>query len=667
MDEQKTRGYIKAMKLTDKVSYACGDTYIPSADRPKLGRVYLDAQGLLPTDADEPLQSALGCTFSPEICVAVAKAQAASAFDRGEAFAGTVACGLVRDPMKPSAAQLFSEDAFLTAELLKGYTPVGGLGFVFTDCLGQERFVNRTVDARALRELYLYPLAKAGMSAAALLLDGGYINGERCCSSREVYELLTQYIPETAPVFTQYGDVPEPEKLFDTGVYILGADGNFKRDIVRNVNWGIITESKIDDAIERMMAFSIATHDKYAVPETGAFENAEMPDLARECSVLLKNDGLLPAAARQLTFFGDADKFDDGKFYDIRPIKSAVKTIGTLNVFLITDYETDGIDAQTRVAVQNSIAVTKTVVVMCGGCATELGEIAGANAVLFCPYRPFVGDVIEMLTDGDGAPRGHLPFTWASSAAAYPCNNKKFTARGDFRYESLYNGHLLFDNFKSEVLFPFGHGLDYTEYTVSKLKLSSGGQKITAEFIVKNSGMRSGDALLQAYVTLIDAPVYGLEKRLAAFKKVRLDPTENEKVSFQIDIADLAVYDANYDSFITVGGKYRVEIGLSSADIRVADDIKVAAASRVDVGLNKKFAPSYFATDKQKPFSPTAPEIERLLKVPFIKKPDEFAELKLPTESEIKKELKRAQKLTPPSLFPIIKYKLLTTPAKNRP
>ena len=58
MDEQKTRGYIKAMKLTDKVSYACGDTYIPSADRPKLGRVYLDAQGLLPTDADEPLQSA---------------------------------------------------------------------------------------------------------------------------------------------------------------------------------------------------------------------------------------------------------------------------------------------------------------------------------------------------------------------------------------------------------------------------------------------------------------------------------------------------------------------------------------------------------------------------------------------------------------------------------
>lgn len=652
------------MSLADKVTYSGGGNVVPAIDRPRLGKVEL-ADGLLFDYVPDPLPIALGCTFSPELCAAVAKADAKLAFEYEEAFAGTVPCGLIRDPMRASAAGLFSEDAFVVAELLKGYTPVGGLGFVFTDCLGQERFTDRTIDMRALREMYLYPLMRAGNYAAGLQLDGGYLNGNRVCSSGEVYELMTRYIPESAPVFTQYGDVPEVEKMYGNGTYILGIDGNFKRDVMLNVKWGIIIESKINSAIERMLSFALDTHDRYVTPDTKAFDGVDgYPELTRQCSVLLKNDGLLPTPMRSMTFFGDPDAFEDSRHYELHSVKNAQNELGAVNVFFITGYENDGIDAVTASAVMGSIATSKTVLVICGGCAVELGQMAKADAVLFCPNADFLADIMQMLTDGNSAPQGHLPFTWAASAESYPCNNKKFAARGDFRYESLYNGHLLFDNFASEVLYPFGHGLDYTDYSVSKLKLYAKGQKLTAEFIVKNTGSNCGTVLLQAYLTLIDAPVYGINKRLVAFKKIKLDPTENTGVVMEIDISDVAVYDETYDTFITAGGRYRVDIGLSSMDIRATDEIKVAAASRVAVGLSNKLAPAYYAAGKGESFAPTAPEIERLLKVPFIKRPDEHPELNPPSDAFVKKALKKIRKATGMSAQ-ILKYKIAHTPEKN--
>ena len=654
------------MRLADKVAYSGGENYLPALARPKLDKQPL-TDGLMPYSVKQPLPVALGAAFSSELCAEVARAEARIAFGYGEAFAGTVPCGLIRDPMRASAAELFSEDAYLVSELLKGYTPVGGLGFVFTDAFGQERFVNRTIDQRALHELYLFPLIKSGNVAAGLQLDGGYLNGMRVCSSGEVYELLIEYVPENVPVFTQYGDLPEVEKLYDNGTYMLGLDGNYKRDIALNVKWGIILESKIDGGIERTLSLALDAHDRYQTPETDAFDDgAEFPDLARESTVLLKNNGVLPTGGRSLTLFGNAAAFDDGNSFDILSVNDADKQLGAVNVFLVTDYEYDGIDGGMARAIMGSLSTAKTVIVLCGGCAVELGAMAEADAILFCPHATYISDITAMLADGSKSPLGHLPFTWAKKAADYPCNNKKFAARGDFRYESLYNGHLYFDNFDgAAVQFPFGHGLNYTSYSVGKLKLASRGQKITVATIVKNTGTEVGTLLLQAYVTLVDAPVYGISKRLAAFKKIKLDPTENAEVTLEIDINDFAVYDEAFNTYPAAGGKYKVEVGLSGTDIRASGEIKVAAASRVTVGLNAKSAPAYYAAGKGVKFAPTAPEIEKLLKVPFIKRPDEYPELAPPTPADVKKALKRVKKYASGSKLQILKYRIAHYPARN--
>ena len=177
MDIERIRGVITQMKLQDKAELTGGGTATPAVTRPKVNGVKL-TDGLLPYACNEPTALALGCTFSPEIVAAVSKARSLDAARGGAAVAGTIAAGLILDPTRADACDFFSEDAHVAAQLLQSYAAAGVVGYVFTDALGQGRFANRVIDARALNELYLQPLARAGKYAAALQMDGGYLNGE---------------------------------------------------------------------------------------------------------------------------------------------------------------------------------------------------------------------------------------------------------------------------------------------------------------------------------------------------------------------------------------------------------------------------------------------------------------------------------------------------------
>ncbi len=662
MDIERIRGFTMLMRLADKAALVGGGLTTSAMDRPKLESFEL-GDFLLPYAVDGTSELALGCTFSPELCRAVADVRKLEAAQAHNVFAGVVHAGLMRDPMSVSASEFFSEDPILASELLKSFDDSYGMGFVYADCLGQGRFVNRTIDSRALRELYLLPLAKAGKTAAAVQFDGGYVNGEKVYASDGIYEIYGGYVNADTAFLTHYGVVNgdegrSAEQLLGNGqTYLLGAKSTVARELAYGVGSGVIAESKLNRCIERTLAKLVAAHEFYADPLASELKAAVMPNLAIDSSVLLKNDGVLPTDSRKLTVFGDRAMFVDGAQYNIFDPSDTDK-LGAVNVFLVTDYEENGVDARTARAIQGSCAIAKTVVVLCGTVATPLAFCENANALLFCPSDVRVRDVAEMLTAT--APRGHLPFTWCKTRSAYPCNNAKYTARGDFRYESVYNGYMLFNNFKSEVSYPFGHGLDYTEYEMSKLKVTSDGVKLHAEFIVKNVGAHAGVALCQAYITLQNAPVYGLTGRLAAFKRVPLERTENAHVEFDIDLNDFAVFDETANVSAPLGGKYRVCIGLSSTDIRLSNEVRVAIGSRSNAGLSQKNAPAYYGIGGK--FEPTAPEIEKLLKVPFIKKPDEYRDILPPSDADIKKQLKKAEKYAPPRILPLLKYKIKTTP-----
>ncbi|MDE6400978.1 MAG: fibronectin type III-like domain-contianing protein, partial [Clostridiales bacterium] len=586
---------------------------------------------------------------------------AATARKNGEAFAGAVRCGIMRDPMSVSACEYFSEDPYLTAELLKSCR-TDDVGFVFTNSLGQGEYTDRIADERALNELYLFPLKKAGKFAAALQLDGGYLNGEKISASRACSDRLVKYVRSDAAVVTEYTCGAELND-FTGGAYILGADGAFKRELYKAVVDGKIIESKLDRSIERMLATAVNTYELYKKEPSERIANAAMPDISRASSVLLKNDGILPFAEKSsVALFGNAADFCDGAKFDIRPIARASDGRGAFNVFLITDYERDGIPNETCSAIAAVASTAPTAVVICGACACELGTLKNANAIIFCPACRDVANILDMITER--APQGRLPFTWCDKRSDYPCNGNICAKRGDFRYESMYNGYMLFGNFKSNVAFPFGHGLDYTDYEIGRVDLKSDGAKIAATFDVKNVGKRAGTAVCQAYLTAVNAPAYGLKKRLAAVERVKLEAGESKRVTMTADASDLAVYDAENACFVTLGGKYGVDIGLSSADIRASGEVKLIGTRSVACA-DEKSVPAYYAYGSA--FEPTAPEIEKLLKVPFIKRSEPRAELAPQPSAVVAKAIKRAKKTAAKQVLPLIEHKIASTPKAYSP
>ena len=106
-------------------------------------------------------------------------------------------------------------------------------------------------------------------------------------------------------------------------------------------------------------------------------------------------------------------------------------------------------------------------------------------------------------------------------------------------------------------LYPFGFGLTYTEFEMSDIKLSDNklvcGSSITASVGIKNVGQRRGEEVVQLYIRDKFASVVRPIKELKAFKKVRLEPSEESEISFDIDEEMLKFY--------TVNGRFEAEAG----------------------------------------------------------------------------------------------------------
>ncbi|MCH5351387.1 MAG: fibronectin type III-like domain-contianing protein [Clostridiales bacterium] len=653
MDIGKIRTVVSEMTLHEKTEFVGGG--ITTAALKKAGIPKLTLSGdLLPYSAVEPSELAIGCTFSKETAAALGKERSISAARTGAAFAGTVGCGLILNPMRTNACGFFSEDALLAAEMLESYSSADGLGYVFTDSLGQGRYGDRVIDGRALHELYLYPLGKAGENAAALMLDGGYLNGQKISSSREIADMYAKYIGRKM-LMTAFDD-GDAFGATNSGAYVLSGGDFGVKELVRAVERGDISESKIDKTVERTLLALSAAKDFY---EAYKDEQVEHVDIVYDSTVLLKNDGILPVVNKKISLFGAAEFFDDGEKFSVKPISAAQKNIGEVNAFLVTDYG-GGLSAEEAEIISGVAQNSPTVLILCGGAATPIPMENSLSAVMYCPYSPRIADIYKMLTGV--SPRGRLPFTWCKSESDYPRNNKKFVSRGDYRYESVYNGYALFNNRKYDILYPFGHGLSYTEYEITKLSVS-GGDRITADFTVKNTGEKDGVAVVQAYVTLEGGSVYGLAKRLAAFKRVPLKKGESAIVGLEADMEKLRVFDDSNGDFRTVAGKYNVEIGLSSTDIRGAGKVKLVSKNTIAPRVTKEQAPSYYILGGA--FEPTAPEIEKILSVPFIAKRENHPELELPSSEKIKPIIKRAKKTVSPRLFPRVKYKIENTPIKT--
>jgi beta-glucosidase len=165
-------------------------------------------------------------------------------------------------------------------------------------------------------------------------------------------------------------------------------------------------------------------------------------------------------------------------------------------------------------------------------------------------------------------PAGRLPHTVYSSENQVPSVDEYDITKG-FTYMYL-NG---------TPLYAFGHGLSYTTFDYSKLRLSTeslpAGGTLTVAVDVVNTGKRAGDEVVQLYVHEENPVVKRPAKELRGFQRVTLQPGEKRTLTFTIPAAKLAYWDETTHAFVVNPGAFDILVGAASDDIRQTSRVQV--------------------------------------------------------------------------------------------
>ena len=122
-------------------------------------------------------------------------------------------------------------------------------------------------------------------------------------------------------------------------------------------------------------------------------------------------------------------------------------------------------------------------------------------------------------------------------------------------------------------LFPFGHGLSYTEFSISEPRLQAArvtaGEAVEVRVEVENIGARSGDEVVQLYVRDEVASVTQPVKSLRAFSRVTLEPGQRETVRFRLGPSAFRIWNDRMEEVIEPG-LFTIMVGPSSAELKSA-------------------------------------------------------------------------------------------------
>ncbi|MEJ5200543.1 MAG: metallopeptidase TldD-related protein, partial [Anaerolineae bacterium] len=150
--------------------------------------------------------------------------------------------------------------------------------------------------------------------------------------------------------------------------------------------------------------------------------------------------------------------------------------------------------------------------------------------------------------------------------------------RWDVVREGIFVGYRYYDAKEVTPLFPFGHGLSYTEFAYSDLQVTptvKRGEPVAVSVTVKNVGERAGKEVVQLYVRDVQARLPRPPKELKRFAKISLAPGEAQTVRFELDERALAFYDPDSKAWVAEPGEFEVLIGSSSRDIRARATFKL--------------------------------------------------------------------------------------------
>lgn len=223
------------------------------------------------------------------------------------------------------------------------------------------------------------------------------------------------------------------------------------------------------------------------------------------------------------------------------------------------------------------------IVVLLSGNAVSMPWINKVPAVVQAWYGGSeAGNALASILSGDVNPSGKLPMTFPvclSDNSAHSLKGGEYPGDGQTVHynDDIFVGYRWLDKEKIKALFPFGHGLSYTNFTYGKIILDkrefSANEQLKLSINIKNTGKRDGAEVVQLYIKNRKSSLPRPEKELKGFQKVFLKAGEEKEITMYISAKELQFYDDTRKQWIAEPGKFDLLIGSSSRDIRQTKSI----------------------------------------------------------------------------------------------
>lgn len=503
------------------------------------------------------------------------------------------------------------------------------------------------VDERTLREIYLpaFEMAVKKAQPKTVMCSYNRINGTFASQNHWLLtEILRHEWGFEGYVMSDWGAVNErvPGLAAGLDLEMPSSGGIGDREIIKAVMDGTLEEEILDRTVERILkvVFDYADHKEDTEMDLEA-DHAFAKHAAEESMVLLKNENILPLKEEEKTVFiggfvktprfqgggsshihsfkidsawdsisrnpnvtyargfsPDEDVYDEKLAAEaIEAAKNAEKAI----VFagLPDSFESEGYDrkhmrlpaCQNRLIMEIANVQPNLVVVLHNGSPVEMPWLDAAKAVLETYLGGQAGgNAAADILYGKVNPSGKLAESFPIKLQDNP-SYLNFGEAVTIEYrEGLYVGYRYYDAKAMDVAFPFGHGLSYTKFAYSGLRLST--DKITEKDTLKvfvdvtNTGAVKGKEIVQIYVKDHTGMAKRPEKELKGFDKVCLEPGETKTVEIELDSRSFAWYNTKLHDWFTGSGQYEILAGASSKDIRQSVMLTVESSQELPLDLH---------------------------------------------------------------------------------
>lgn len=562
-----------------------------------------------------PSSGTTACSWDTELISQVAAGIGREARANGVSLVLGPGLNIKRNPLCGRNFEYFSEDPFLSgklaAEYVKGMQSETSVG----SCLkhfaanSQEycRFSSDSImDERTLREIYLagFEIAVKEGKPRAVMSSYNKLNGVHTGEcSRLVTDILRSEWGFDGLVVSDWGATFDRTEAIKAGCDLIMPGGSHygRKRVLSDLKSGKLTSGEVRACAERVASFVSKSKELSFVPCDMQSNHELARKASEESAVLMKNEGALPLKgsaclighmAKELRYQGvgsshinptklsnPTDCCDYPIAEGCRPngetddelLKAAVelaRTVDTPIVFagLTDEYECEGLDrghmrmpdGHCRMIEAVAGVNPNTVVVLLCGSVVEMPWIDRVNAVLYMGLSGQAGgEAILNLLTGKANPSGKLAETWPRCYDDVATS--EFYGGKDALYaEGVFVGYRYYDASGVKPLFPFGHGLSYTQFEYSDIAMEGDCVSVT----VKNVGDRAGAEVVQLYIEAPKGDIPRPCRSLAGFAKRYLKAGESARVRLPITKRSFAIW--HEGAWVVPEGEYILHIaGLS--------------------------------------------------------------------------------------------------------